>query len=63
MKVLLFCCMSFKSGLNYYLSQLGHKKIRTLADIIEFNRLQPEKTLKYGQKILELSEETSENPH
>ncbi len=49
----------FKSGFNYYLSQLGHKKIKTLSDIIEFNRLQPEKTLKYGQKILELSEETS----
>lgn len=49
----------FKSGLNHYLSLLRHQKIRTLADIIEFNRLQPEKTLKYGQKILELSEETS----
>ena len=49
----------FKSGLNHYLSQLRHQKIRTITDIIEFNRLQPEKTLKYGQKILELSEETS----
>lgn len=53
------CLHEFKSGINYYLSKLGHKKIKTLSDIIEFNKTHPEETLRFGQKILELSEQTS----
>jgi amidase len=49
----------FKAGINYYLSKLGHHKIKTLSDIIEFNKLHDEKALKYGQKTFEMSEETS----
>ena len=49
----------FKSGINYYLSKLGHQKIRTLSDIIEFNKMHADKALKYGQKTLERSEQTS----
>lgn len=53
------CLHEFKSGINSYLSKLGHRTIKTLADIIEFNKLYPERTLKYGQKILEMSEQTN----
>ncbi len=49
----------FKSGINYYLSKLGHQKIKTLSDIIEFNKAHADETLKYGQQIFEWSEETS----
>jgi amidase len=50
----------FKPDLNAYLNQLHPSVgIRTLADLIEFNRKNEEKMLKYGQKVLTDSEETS----
>jgi amidase len=50
----------FKVGINYYLSTLHNDdKIRNLNDIISFNNLHPELCLKYGQKKLETSENTS----
>lgn len=50
----------FKADLNAYLKSLpSHVGIRTLTDIIEFNKKHEEQTLKYGQMILEESEETS----
>jgi amidase len=54
------CLHEFKSGINYYLSTLDDSlKIRCLADIIAYNNEHPETCMKYGQKILELSQETS----
>jgi len=48
----------FKYALNRYLSQLPNTfPIHSLKDIIEFNNLNPEKTLKYGQTILVDAEE------
>ncbi len=48
----------FKYALNRYLSQLPTTfPIHSLKDIIEFNNLNPEKTLKYGQTILIDAEE------
>ena len=49
----------FKSGINYYLSKLGHHSIKTLSDIIEFNKAHADKALKHGQETLERSEQTS----
>ncbi len=53
------CLHEFKAGINYYLSRIRHPRIKTLADIIAFNRQNADRTLKYGQKLLELSEQTS----
>lgn len=42
----------FKYAINRYLSSLqGNYSIRTLKDIIEFNNLDPDKTLRYGQSF------------
>lgn len=50
----------FKNGINYYLSTLGSRtEIHTLEDIIAFNNGHADAALKYGQKILELSQQTS----
>ncbi|WP_040952054.1 amidase family protein [Gorillibacterium massiliense] len=54
------CLHEFKSGINYYLSKIDDGlKTRCLADIITYNNEHPETCMKYGQKILELSQETS----
>ena len=45
----------FKSGINAYLSKAG-SKMKTLADIIEYNRNHSKECLKYGQTLLEGSE-------
>ncbi|MBT2758383.1 amidase [Mesobacillus foraminis] len=50
----------FKSGVNAYLSQLPSMvKVRSLANVIAFNKHHMERTLKYGQEVLLESEETS----
>jgi amidase len=50
----------FKTGLNAYLSKLHPSiKVRSLAHVIAFNKHHMEKMLKYGQKVLQGSEETS----
>ncbi len=50
----------FKSGLNSYLSGLHPSiKIRSLEDVILFNREHKDDTLKYGQKLLVDSQDTS----
>lgn len=50
----------FKTALNSYLHDFAsNSSPKTLADIIQFNRLEPSKRLKYGQTILEKSEQTS----
>jgi amidase len=50
----------FKQDLNAYLNGLHPSiTVRTLADLIEFNKRNEEKMLKYGQEVLIESEETS----
>lgn len=50
----------FKPDLNAYLNRLHPSiSIRTLADLIEFNKQNEEKMLKYGQAVLLEAEETS----
>ncbi|MBM7650690.1 amidase family protein [Neobacillus cucumis] len=50
----------FKPDLNAYLSKLSPSiSIRTLADLIEFNKKNKEQMLKYGQDVLVESELTS----
>jgi amidase len=50
----------FKPDLNAYLSRLHPSvKVRTLADLIEFNKQHEAKMLKYGQAVLLEAEETS----
>ncbi|GHI00250.1 amidase [Neobacillus kokaensis] len=50
----------FKPGLNAYLSRLHSSvPVRTLADVIEFNKQDEAKMLKYGQSVLLESEATS----
>ncbi len=50
----------FKVDINHYFSQMGSAcKIRSLKDLIDFNRLDPQKRLKFGQSIFEESEATS----
>lgn len=50
----------FKNGLNHYLESVsGHTKMKSLKDIIEFNQLDPENRMKYGQSILVSAESTS----
>lgn len=50
----------FKSGVNAYLKTLpASSPIRTLQDVIEFNRVHEEQALRYGQSLLESSEQTS----
>jgi amidase len=50
----------FKSALNAYLKGLDPSyPIRSLRDVIQFNDENEDKTLKYGQKLLLQSEETS----
>lgn len=52
----------FKTGVNAYLSQLHPSvKVRTLTNVIAFNKHHMERTLKYGQELLLESEETSGN--
>ncbi len=54
------CLHEFKVCFNNYLDKYGNNyKLHTLEDVIAFNKSKPEKTLKYGQKILELSQDTS----
>ncbi|WP_421383664.1 amidase [Bacillus salacetis] len=50
----------FKSGINAYLKTIDPSVgIRTLSDIIRFNNETGEPALKYGQKVMEESEETN----
>lgn len=50
----------FKFGLNTYLQGTSlSNRIRSLADVIRFNEAHPDRMLKYGQKLLKLSEATS----
>jgi amidase len=49
----------FKPGINSYLFKLGHPRIRTLTDIIEYNKAHSVVALKYGQDILEIANDTS----
>jgi amidase len=43
----------FKSCMNYYLSCLhGSTKVKSLADIVDFNQAHAALTLKYGQTVL-----------
>ncbi|PKK97377.1 MAG: amidase [Tenericutes bacterium HGW-Tenericutes-3] len=50
----------FKNNLNAYLKTVSsNTKMKSLADIIQFNLENPEKRLKYGQSILVASEKTS----
>jgi amidase len=50
----------FKNGLNLYLATVaGHTAMKSLADILVFNREDPQRRMKYGQTILEASEKTS----
>ncbi|RST72338.1 amidase [Siminovitchia acidinfaciens] len=50
----------FKASLNAYLQGTPQSnQIRSLADVIRFNEADPDMMLKYGQKLLELSEATS----
>ncbi|MCT8138342.1 amidase [Anaerobacillus sp. CMMVII] len=49
----------FKVALNSYLNTLRPGKIHSLADVIQFNHAHGDKTLKYGQKLLEEAEETT----
>jgi amidase len=50
----------FKADLNGYLRGLApHIKVKSLADVIAFNRENSEAALKYGQTILEEAEKTS----
>ncbi len=50
----------FKAGLNTYLSELTNTRIRTLADIIEFNTVHAEEELPYfGQELLLMTQETT----
>jgi len=55
--VLLF---EFKVQIAEYMAPLGHTKMRTLADLIEFNRKRCEKELAFfGQEVFEAAEATS----
>src|SRR4051795_1293120 len=57
--VLLF---EFKVQIAEYLSRLRHTRMRTLADLIAFNRAHCAKELKwFGQEVFELAEATSGN--
>ena len=50
----------FKADLNSYLRGLSKSKVRSLKEVIEFNRKHAKKELKYfGQDILEKSQKTS----
>ncbi len=50
----------FKVNLNHYLSTVSSATdIKSLKDLIEFNKKDPEKRLKHGQSIFVASEETS----
>lgn len=50
----------FKPNLNAYLGKTASSNsIRSLADLISYNNKHPEKMLKYDQKLLVASEETS----
>ncbi|RHW41530.1 amidase [Neobacillus notoginsengisoli] len=50
----------FKAGVNAYLNGLGPSaKVRSLADVIQFNKENEAEMLKYGQEVLIGSEATS----
>jgi amidase len=50
----------FKVGLNAYLSKLApHIPVHSFSDLIAFNKMYPEKMLKYGQSYLTDLEDTS----
>lgn len=50
----------FKNGINEYLKSVrGYTKMNSLNEIIEFNKMNSEKCLKYGQSILISAENTS----
>lgn len=50
----------FKTDINAYLRQVDSSlPVHSLKDLIEFNKNNPEKMLKYGQAVLEKSEATS----
>lgn len=50
-----------KSSLNAYLKEAGHPKVKSLKDIINFNKNHKDICLPYGQTLLEKSEATSGN--
>jgi amidase len=50
----------FKHDLNAYLESVkGYTKMNNLSDIIEFNKIDPERRMKYGQSLLIESNEKS----
>lgn len=50
----------FKAAINHYLSTVkGRTAIKDLDDIIDFNKKNPRACLKYGQKLLKISQKTS----
>ena len=52
----------FKPALNSYLAALGPSApVRTMKEIVAFNAANPEAMLRYGQKLMAESEETSGN--
>src|SRR5690606_25592729 len=53
----------FKRGINEYLRTVPDDvPVRSLADVIEFNKQDPERRMKFGQAELEKSQSLSENP-
>jgi amidase len=49
----------FKAGIDEYLAGLSHTRMRTLADLIEFNRAHcPAEMPFYGQELFEIAEST-----
>ncbi len=52
----------FKVDLNHFLNEhMKDYKVHSLKDIIEFNKVEPEVRMKYGQSIFEASEKTTGN--
>jgi len=53
----------FKRGVNAYLSTVPEDvPVKSLADVIEFNKQDPDTRMKFGQAILEKAESLSDDP-
>lgn len=53
----------FKRGVNAYLSTVPEDvPVKSLADVIEFNKQDPDMRMKFGQAILEKAESLSDDP-
>ncbi|MBT2582981.1 amidase family protein [Planococcus sp. ISL-109] len=53
----------FKRGVNDYLSTMpGEVPVKSLADVIAFNKQDPERRMKFGQAELEKSQSLSDDP-